>query len=159
VAQDDANIRQQTVLRTQSYLQLMREKRWDEWTDLWADDAVLEFPFAPEGKKGTYRGKKEIRDYMSGTTGRIRVDSVTELTVHPMLDPEAVVVELAIKGTILSNGNDYPQRYITVFQFRNGKIQHYREYWNPGVTMKAMGVNYDDWAANYASEDTSAQTG
>ena len=153
--QDDSSVRKATIERTQAYLQLMREQRWDEWSELWADDAVLEFPFAPEGRKGIYRGKKEIREYMSATSGRIRVDGVAALTMHPMLDPEAIVVELSIKGTIVNNGADYPQRYITVFQFKDGKICHYREYWNPAVTMKAMNASYDEWAANYAVERAS----
>ncbi len=155
LAQDDTQIREQTMKSTQQYLQLMREQRWEEWSDLWADDAVLEFPFAPAGHKGTYYGRQEIREYMAGTTGRIRVDGVTGLTMYPMLNPEALLVELSIKGTMLANDADYPQRYVTLFQFKNGKIQHYKEYWNPAVTMKAMGATYEEWAANYPTDTTS----
>ncbi|MEH2334264.1 nuclear transport factor 2 family protein [Nostoc sp.] len=145
---DDA-IRDRTLKSVRSYLDLMRAQRWDEWIDLWADDAILKFPYAPEGRQGVFKGKEAILTYMSGTTGKISVDSVADLQIYPMLDPEAATVELEINGRLLLDDTPYNQRYITIFQFKGGKIQHYREYWNPLISMKAYG-GYDAWMAQFA---------
>jgi len=140
----DVEIRERTVNQTRAYLALLQAQRWDEWIDLWADDAVLEFPFAHDSRQNVYRGKRDILEYMSATTGSIVVDSVTDLRVHPLLDPEAVVVELQIAGRQIVNGSPYNQRYVTIFQYKDGKIVNYREYWNPLVSIEAFG-GYEEW--------------
>jgi hypothetical protein len=81
---------------------------------------------------------------MSSTTRSIVVDSVAELNISPMLDPNKMVIELAINGHLLSNGATYNQRYVTFFEFEFGKIKHYREYWNPVVSIEAYG-SYEAW--------------
>ena len=64
---DDNAIRQHTLSIVQSYLALLSQGRWNEWGDLWADDSVLEFPYAPEVAVSRYVGRDAIVAYMSGT--------------------------------------------------------------------------------------------
>ena len=42
-----------------AYQSLLGQKRWETWIDLWAEDGVFDFPFAPHGRQRTYRGKAE----------------------------------------------------------------------------------------------------
>ena len=58
--QDAENERAAIQQILQSYLFLYSQQRWDEWSDLWADDGVLEFPFAPPGRRGHYVRKADI---------------------------------------------------------------------------------------------------
>jgi len=136
--------RKQTLEKAQSYLNLLQAQDWDKWINIWADDAILEFPFAPKNRPSIYRGKQDILTYMSSTTRSIVVDSVAELKISPMLDPNKIVVELTINGHLKSNGAEYNQRYVTFFEFESGKIKHYREYWNPIVSIDAYG-GYEAW--------------
>jgi hypothetical protein len=145
-------VRSRTMASTQAYLDLLRQQDWDKWIELWADDAILEFPFAPQGRPRTYHGKADILKYMSGTTESIAVDGVQSLRVHPMLDPETVAVELVIKGHLLSNGAAYDQTYVTMFEYQDGKIKHYREYWNPLTSMYAHG-GYEEWMKSIVERD------
>src|SRR5664280_1991614 len=85
----------------------------DKWINLWADDAILEFPFAPKNRPSIYRGKQDILTYMSSTTRSIVVDSVAELKISPMLEPNKIVIELTINGHLKSNRAQYNQRYVT----------------------------------------------
>ena len=62
---DDNAIRQHTLSVVQSYLALLSQGRWNEWGDLWAEDSVLEFPYAPEGAVSRYVGRDAIVAYMS----------------------------------------------------------------------------------------------
>jgi ketosteroid isomerase-like protein len=136
--------RKQTLEKAQSYLELLQAQDWDKWINLWADDAVLEFPFAPKNRPSIYRGKQDILTYMSSTTRSIVVDSVSKLNISPMLDPNKIVIELAINGHLISNGATYNQLYVTFFEFESGKIKYYREYWNPIVSIEAYG-SYEAW--------------
>jgi len=73
----------QTLKKAQTYLELLQAQDWDKWINLWADDAILEFPFAPKNRPSIYRGKQDILSYMSSTTRSIVVDSVAELKISP----------------------------------------------------------------------------
>jgi len=136
--------RKLTLEKAQSYLQLLQAQDWDKWINLWAEDAILEFPFAPKNRPSIYRGKQDILTYMSATTRSIVVDTVAALTISPMLDPNKIVIELTIHGHLISNGATYNQQYVTFFEFESGKIKHYREYWNPVVSIEAHG-GYEAW--------------
>lgn len=152
----EATLRSLTVQHAQQYLALLQAHDWDAWSRLWAEDAILEFPYAPDDRPNRYEGREAILRYMSATTESIAVDSVTELTIHEQLAPEELVVELAIDGRLLHNGARYQQRYVTFFKFENGLIRHYREYWNPLITIEAFG-GYEAWrkgAARWSSAST-----
>jgi len=58
---------------------------------------------------------------MSSTTRSIVVDSVAELKISPMLEPNKIVIELTINGHLKSNRAQYNQRYVTFFEFEFGK--------------------------------------
>ena len=139
-----AELRKETLEKAQSYLKLLQAQDWDKWIKLWADDAVLEFPFAPKNRPSVYHGKQDILAYMSSTTRSIVVDSVAGLKISPMLDPNQLVIELTIQGHLISNGATFNQIYVTFFEFESGKIKHYKEYWNPLVSIEAHG-SYEAW--------------
>jgi len=139
-----AELRKETLEKAQSYLKLLQAQDWDKWIKLWADDAVLEFPFAPKNRPSVYHGKQDILAYMSSTTRSIVVDSVAGLKISPMLDPNQLVIELTIQGHLISNGATYNQIYVTFFEFESGKIKQYKEYWNPLVSIEAHG-SYEAW--------------
>ena len=121
------------------FLPLFSQQRWDEWIDLWADDGMLEFPFAPSGRRNSYVGKTEILAYMMPLAGKMKIEEVSYHNVYSMLDPKIVCMELGIKARIVKTGAPYNQRYISIFEMKDGKVWRYREYWNPMVSMEANG--------------------
>jgi uncharacterized protein len=135
----DDEVRSETLELARSYQALIAERRLDEWIELWDEGGSCEFPFAPQGRKRLYRGKGEIYAYMTAYPGRIAIDSVAEQRIHPMLDPEVAVIELAINGRALPTGRPYNQRYVAFLEARNGKVWRYREYWNPLISIDAFG--------------------
>jgi hypothetical protein len=64
------------------------------------DDGICEFPFGPESRKLAYKGKDEIYRYMTSYPEKMSIDSVTEMQIHLMLNPEQLVVELKISGRV-----------------------------------------------------------
>ena len=112
---------------------------------------VLDFPFAPVGRQRTYRGKREILAYMRATPGRVSIDGVDKIRFFAMHDPEIAVAELTVKGHIPATGAPYNQSYVLFFEARRGKLWRYREYWNPLVSIDAMGGEREDWASGFGS--------
>jgi len=136
---DDQAIRDQTVALMQAYQTLITEQRFDEWIELWADDGVCEFPFAAEGRPNRLCGKGEILEYMTQYPGRISIEGVDELRVHLGLDPHVAVVEMTIRGLATETGKPYNQQFVIVGETKDGKLAHYREYWNPLISAEAFG--------------------
>ncbi|HEY1652841.1 MAG TPA: nuclear transport factor 2 family protein [Acidimicrobiales bacterium] len=131
-------VRQRTLEVAQAYLVLLGQNL-DEWIELWHEDGALEFPFAPTGRPDSYHGKQDILAYMKAASGRIVTEGVENLRVHPGADPEVLVAELATRGHLSTTGARYDQRYVCVFEMRDGLLWRYREYWNPLVSIEAYG--------------------
>jgi ketosteroid isomerase-like protein len=135
---DDEAIRLETLALMRQYQTLLTEARFGEWIELWADDGVCEFPFASPGRPKLLQGKEQILAYMTAYPSRISIDGVHELRVHPALDPNVVIVEMTIKGRAVETDKPYNQHYVIVAETRDGKLTHYREYWNPLVSAEAL---------------------
>jgi len=135
---DDEGIRLETLTLMQQYQRLLTEARFSEWIELWADDGVCEFPFASLGRPRLLQGKEQILAYMTAYSSRIFIEGVDKLRVHPALDPNVVVVEMTIKGRAVETDKPYNQQYVIVAETRDGKLTHYREYWNPLVLAEAL---------------------
>jgi len=50
--------------------------------------------------------------------------------------------------TLTSNGVVAPLPVMGTFEIRDGKMHRHREYWNPLVTIDAIGGR-DEWAAGF----------
>jgi hypothetical protein len=135
---DEQVVRDQTVALIQAYQTLITEQRFEEWIELWAEDGVCEFPFAAEGRPSRLCGKPEILEYMTQYPRRISIEGVDELRVHLGLDPHLAVVELTIRGIATETGKPYNQRFVIVAESKDGKLSHYREYWNPLISAEAF---------------------
>ncbi|MDR3513741.1 MAG: nuclear transport factor 2 family protein [Caulobacteraceae bacterium] len=158
ISPPDDEVRAATLRLVGDYQTLIGQQRWDEWIALWAEDGVLDFPFAPAGRQRTYRGKGEILAYMSATPGRVAIDRVDQLRILPMQDPAIAVVEVTIKGHAPATGAPYDQTYVLFFETKAGKLWRYREYWNPLVSIDAMGGR-ETWAAGFGSPLASGRDG
>jgi len=146
----DDEIRAHTLEVAAKYQTLLALGRFDEWIELWAEDGILEFPYAPEGRKPVYRGKAEILSYMKNALGRIKIEGIESSRTFAMQDPEISVAEVAIRGQALKTGKPYNQKYVVFFETKNGKLAHYREYWNPLTTIDAYGGR-DIWTNGFGS--------
>jgi uncharacterized protein len=109
------------------------------FADLFADDGVLRFPFAPPGMPREIRGREAIRASRAAETGRrslFAVDGV-DLVVRETDDPEVVVTEIEHYGH--SNALDGPYRFraLGVVRVRDGEIVSYDDYMDP-IAMAAL---------------------
>jgi uncharacterized protein len=134
----DQELREQTLALMGQYQTLLTEQRFDEWIELWAEDGVCEFPYAPADRPRRLCGRQEIYEYMSSYPSRLAIDGVEDLRVHPGQDPCTIVVEMKVKGTATETGRPYDQQYVFIARAEDGRIAHYREYWNPVLAAEAF---------------------
>jgi uncharacterized protein len=104
------------------------------FTDLFALDAVFEYPFGFLGAPPILRGREEIRAHLVDSRRSLRsAIELTEMTsiVHETTNPEVVVVEWQVAGTNLADGKAFRfDSGVGVITVRDGKITRYRDYTN-----------------------------
>lgn len=112
-------------------LRLLLDKDIPAWTGLWAEDGVMEFPFAPDGWPRLLEGREAIAAYMRHYPDHIDLREIPDLRIHQTADPETIVVEMRATGRLTETGGPFDMTYIAVVAVRDGHFTSYRDYWNP----------------------------
>jgi uncharacterized protein len=104
----------------------------DGFVALFADDAVIEMPFAGAGLPARLDGKAAISALSKGMeSAPLRVDDIVTTAYYQTSDPELVVVEIVSQGTVTATGQRFEAPCIQVFRIRDGQIRLMRDYFNP----------------------------
>jgi ketosteroid isomerase-like protein len=119
------------------------------FADLFAEDGVMEYPFALPGQPRQLRGREEIRAYFAAVGGArqlFAMDGVDAL-VRETDDPEVVVAEIEHHGRSLATGEAYRFRALGVIRVRDGQIVSYQDYMDPIAVARLLGRTADLAAA------------
>lgn len=109
----------------------------DSLLDLFAVDVVFEFPYAPDGLPKRLEGKAALAAHLERLGPLLSFGSMELGNVYA--DGTTVIFEFSCRGEGVATGAPYDQVYISVVTFREGRIAHYRDYWNPLVVLTALG--------------------
>ncbi|MGD3112821.1 nuclear transport factor 2 family protein [Streptomyces sp. YGL11-2] len=112
-------------------LQLLLDKDIPAWVDLWDENGIFEFPFAPEGWPKRLKGKAAVAEYMRGYPDRIDLHDFPYVEIHQTVAPQTIVVEMRGVGRLVDTESPFDMSYIAVVTVENGLITRYRDYWNP----------------------------
>jgi ketosteroid isomerase-like protein len=101
----------------------------DGWMEIYAPNAVHEFPFAPEGSIRRLEGQDAIAAYMRQLPQRIRFGSLSDVRVREAGDE--VIIEAT--GHHRRVGDDTPRdlSYVWFITLSDGKVTGIRDYMNP----------------------------
>ncbi|WP_223637685.1 nuclear transport factor 2 family protein [Corallococcus sp. EGB] len=104
----------------------------EQWLALFDEHAVVEFPYAPSlGGPSRLEGIDAIRAYFVPITKHFQGLTCTRLQRYTTTDPEVGWMEVHGAATLQPGNIPYEQDYVMRVQVRDGRIVHYREYWNP----------------------------
>jgi ketosteroid isomerase-like protein len=111
----------------------------ERWLALFADDAIVEFPYAASFAMPTrLTGRSEIRAHFARTPDLFRELRFRDLRLHAIA-PHLAFAEVHGSATIATTGRAYEQDYVMLLEWRGGAIVRYREYWDATVAMRAFG--------------------
>lgn len=103
-----------------------------------ADDAVQEMPFSPDGFPDRLDGIDAIRRQYGGLPDAYESMRFTVTAAHAMADPDWVALEYA--GAIaLRSGGRYDNTYLGLFHVVDGRIALFREFFDPIILQQAFG--------------------
>ncbi|MEV0033516.1 nuclear transport factor 2 family protein [Nocardia sp. NPDC050793] len=111
--------------------------------ELWATDVVIEVPFTPggmrriEGRDGFLALAEEGRRALP-----VRFEEVRDVVVHRSVDPDVVIGEYELAGTLTTTGQPASARFISVLTAGNGQIARWREYQDTFAMLTALGPRW-----------------
>ena len=138
---------QQTQQTVRDLLTSLETKDMETFATLWAEDAVQDMPFSPEGFPKRVEGRDNLLQHYAAWPEISGSANFTDrLVFYPMVDPTMVFAEWHGVVEMIPTGQLYQQRYGGLFQVSDGKIKLFREYYDPIVFAIAFGLNDGDLA-------------
>ncbi len=101
----------------------------DGYTEIYAPDAVHEFPFAPEGAIRQLVGRDAIAAYMRQIPERIRFGSLSDVRVREV--GNELIVEATGHHQRIPDDTPRELSYVWFITLRDGQVAHFRDYMNP----------------------------
>lgn len=136
MAEDDAGLRDRNVAIATELMERFGHDM-DGWYDHLHDDIVMEFPFgACVGMPTRIEGRAACAAVFQAVCDAVQVQ-FSNIRISPMADPNRLVAEYT--GYSEPGGTIYNQTYISVQEYRDGKMILFREYWNAVVVRDAFG--------------------
>ncbi|MDF5714831.1 MAG: PhzA/PhzB family protein [Rhizonema sp. NSF051] len=132
------DLEQQTITQVFTTFLSLMGKDIQACVDLFTENAVVEFPYASD-TPNRLEGKEAIYKYMKNALAQMQNLVFTNLRVYPTSNPNVLLAESRGEAVIVSTGCHYQQDYVIRLETWEGKIIHYREYWNPMSALKAWG--------------------
>lgn len=112
------------------YLDAITSERWDELSELYAPDAVVEHPLGPDAHR-ILHGRGDLREHFTALQNMGLQLHASDVLVHHIHDPEVIVVEFTYQGTTgTGTATQQPvrRRNIFVITVRDGLIVNSRDY-------------------------------
>jgi ketosteroid isomerase-like protein len=118
--------------------ELVAAGRWGEIADLYAEDTVVETPFAlPFPHRA--EGREAIRAHFA-RSGAGAMEMTTEnVRVHETTDPEVIIIECDYKGRFIPTGRTFEVPSVQILRVRDGLILSARDFTNHAVIAAAAG--------------------
>jgi ketosteroid isomerase-like protein len=101
------------------------------YLDLFSDDIDYEFPFAPAGRPGQVIGRENLREYLEPIFARAVYEDLSNLTVYETDVDGTIVAEMTMVLRFFEGNRVVSGRYVIVVHSADGRIDSYRDYWNP----------------------------
>src|SRR5437763_1248494 len=102
----------------------------DALGDLYTDDYVLELPYAKPSPV-RIEGRRDAQEYLRAAFQVFRF-TLTITDVHHLVGGD-IIAEYTSDGRNLSTGLPYANTYIGLWRFRDGRVSHTREFYDPMV--------------------------
>lgn len=107
------------------------------FVEMFAEDGVMEFPYALPGDPERVEGRNALTAYLKGVNDKLSVDRMEHPRVIEAADPDTLILEFEGFGQGKATGEPYEQRYLAVIRTKDGRIVRYTDYWNPLALLRA----------------------
>jgi uncharacterized protein len=106
---------------------------------IYADDVVVELPYAPKHHTGRLEGKAAVLRFLTNVGVYFSDLQIGEPRIYETGDPNQIIAEYPGSSISKETGLPYRQNYVAFVTAKDGKISHIREYYNPINVLVATG--------------------
>jgi uncharacterized protein len=123
------------------YYQAMIDKSADDLADLYAVDAVHEFPFGVPGFPPRYEGREAVRAGYRAAWGAspAQVKEIRRTATYETTDPEAIIAEQVVVGTLPAQNATFTVPGLLILHVHHGLITRVRDYMDSSGVASARG--------------------
>lgn len=137
---DDAERRERNIAIVGRFIDAINRSDLDTQRELFAEDAVFEMPYAPDGFERRFAGRDEIMAFLETVLELTDAENLHEIrleTCHS--DPGEVIAEFKSDMIMKPTGAAYRNEYVARFTIREGKVTRFVEYFDPIRLVIALG--------------------
>jgi uncharacterized protein len=117
----------------------MSKKDIKTWISFWTKDGIQYLPYAPDGFPESIAGRDNLEqiytDLLAGY-GELRY---THIDIDAMANPDKVLARWGVDIELKGKTERYKNELIGIFEFEDGKVKSFTEYFNPLAFNKAIG--------------------
>jgi ketosteroid isomerase-like protein len=95
------------------------------------DNIDYAFPFAPAGRPERVTGRDNLSEYLKPIFARASYEDLHDLIVYETDAEETIIAEFTVVLRFVEGDRVVSGRYIVVVHSADGRIDSYRDYWNP----------------------------
>ena len=114
------------------YHRAMHDACADDLADLYAIDAVHEFPLLFPGMPARLVGREQIRETYGAAWAAasqvVTLEEIRNVVVHQTTDAEVIIVEQEVTGTVSTTGRRIDAFGVLVMRVHEGLLVHVRDY-------------------------------
>jgi ketosteroid isomerase-like protein len=123
------------------YYQAMLDKSPDDLADLYALDAVHEFPVTSPGFPASFEGREAVRAGYRAVWGAspAKVQEVRRIAAHETADPKVIIAEHVVVGTLPPKAITFTVPGLLILHVGNGLITRVRDYMDGSGVASARG--------------------
>ena len=114
------------------------DRRWQVLHELYAHDALVEYPFALPAP-ARLEGREAVQRYFSAVARMPLVLKARNIVIHQTSDPQVIVVEWDYDGLVTTTNRSFQVSNIQVSRVCDGQIVTSRDYHNHLVLAEALG--------------------
>ena len=122
------------------YLDAVGALDLDALADTFADDVVMDLPYAPPGFPTRVDGKEGVTGFFAALPEMITPLAFHDYELHLLADDaESVLAHYASDARIRTTDRPYRNSYVSRFRVTDGAIIWFAEYFDPLVLVEALG--------------------
>ena len=125
------------------YHRAMTDARADDLANLYAIDAVHEFPLLFPGMPARLVGREQIRETYTAAWAAasqiVTLEAIRNVIVHQTTEPDVIIVEQEVTGTVSTTGRRIDAFGVLVMRLDAGLLVHVRDYLDALTINHALG--------------------
>lgn len=119
-------------------MQAMSDYDFDAVERMVAEDVVVRQPFAAMGMPQVMRGRAKFMDGVRFVPSMFKEFKLTIRNIYDCPDQNAVAFEQTSRGIFNIDGSEYRNSYMMIFEFHDGKITSWTEYYDSRIMTEIM---------------------